>query len=125
MSEEAHLDEVKSLLTAAGASPHTLGELAALTALPAYYTEVMVMRRETGAPRRGGAASQVTGWRVLTRAVAKDYINALEMRRRTFAALHEAALTVDGESFFVEHAVTDDPIGPDDGWFSGTSEFTY
>lgn len=125
MSEKAHLDAVVALLTAANAVPMTLQQIKdAADALPTSYTEVQVMQRFGSGPRRSGAPSAVTQWRILTRAVAKRYTNAQEMRRRA-GALHEAALTVEGETYYVERAVSDDPIAEDDGWWSGTSEFAY
>jgi hypothetical protein len=57
--------------------------------------------------------------------VAKKYGNAQEMRKRADAALQEAKVTVGGEDFFIERSVSDDPIGEDDGWWSGVSEFAY
>lgn len=125
MSEKAHLDAVVALLTTANASPMTLQQIKDAATLPASYTEVQVMQRFGSGPRRSGAPSQTTQWRILTRAVAKQYANAQQMRTRA-SALHEAALTVAGETFFIERAVSDDPIGEDgpDYW-SGVSEFAY
>ena len=45
--------------------------------------------------------------------------------RRLAGTLHEAKVTVAGEVFFIERAVSDDPIAEDDGWWSGTSEYAY
>lgn len=125
MSEQAHLDAVKALLTAANAKPYTLAELDALASLPTSYNEVTVSQKVGSGPRRAGAPSQVTQWRVVVRSVADIYSNAQEMRRRAAAALDEAALTVAGELFFVERTASDDPIGADDGWWSGVSEYGY
>jgi hypothetical protein len=123
--EKAHLAAVKVLLTAANAMPYTLAELAALSALPTSYNEVTVSQKVGSGPRRAGAPSQVTQWRVVTRAVAKEYGNAQEMRRRAALALDEAKVTVAGEDYFIERAVSDDPIAEDDTWWSGVSEFGY
>ena len=125
MSEKAHLDAVIALLTAADARPYTLQELKSATSLPAQYNEVTVSQKFGSGPRRSGAPSQVTQWRVVIRAVAQRYGNAQEMRRRAALALDEAKVTVDGETYFIERAVSDDPIGEDDGWWSGVSEFGY
>jgi hypothetical protein len=125
MSEKAHLDAVIALLTTAGASPMTLQQIKNAGGGPKLgYTEVQVMQRFGSGPRRSGAPSQVTQWRILTRAVAELYGNAQEMRNRA-AALHEAALSVGGETFFIERAVSDDPIAEDGDWWSGVSEFAY
>lgn len=124
MSEQTHLDAVIALLGAA-AVPKTLQEIkeAGVNA-PARYNEVTVAQRVGSGPRRAGAPADSTQWRVLVRSVALAYADAQEMRKRA-SVLHEAKLTVDGETFFVERSVTDDPIGEDDGWWSGTSEFAY
>lgn len=123
--EKTHLAAVKALLTAAGAAPYTLQDLKDAATLPPQYNEVHVMQKLGSGPRRSGAPSAVTQWRILTRAVAQRYGNAQEMRRLAALALDEARVTVGGELFFIERAVTDDPIGEDDGWWSGVSEFGY
>ena len=123
-SESAHLAAVLALLPVA-VRPYSAQQIDELAALPTYYTEVHVIRRNTVGPDRSGSFARTTGWRILTRVVAERYDNAQECRRRVYDALQERALTVADESFFVRHAVTDDPIGPDDGLFSGTAEYTY
>lgn len=124
--EKAHLDAVIALLTAASAAPYTLQEIKSLPAPPESYNEVTVSQKVGSGPRRAGAPSQVTQWRVLIRSVAQIYDNAQEMRRLAALALDEAKVTVAGEDYFIERAVSDDPIGEDGpGWWSGVSEFGY
>lgn len=117
--ESAQLDLVVAALDAAGAFPHTLGDLARLSVPPNYYTEVTVTRRFGGEQRNGGGAG-TTGWRITTRAVAKTEGNAREMRRR--AGLIERTTVGDSTPVAFEGA---DPIAPDDGWYSGLSTWTY
>lgn len=93
-------------------------------ALPSSYNEVHVMQRLGDGPGRTSLPSAISQWRILVRAVAQDYEDAQEMRRRG-QLLHESRLVVSEEPFFILRSLTDDPIGPDDGWWSGTSEFTY
>lgn len=126
MSEATVSAAVLAALTAGGARPYTIDDIKALNPRPSGYTEVRVMERAPDGPRRAGAATTVRRWVVLTRAVGKTYDNAQELRERARAALHEVTLTVNGEPMFVEKdpSVTDEPIGEDDGWFSGVSEFT-
>lgn len=124
MDEADHLAAVVELLTAAGAEPMTLQELEDAPELPPYYTEVHVMERDAVGPRRGASASDIRQWRILTRAVGQRYANAQEMRACA-RVLHEASLTVGDETYYIERSATDDPIAADDGWWSGTSEFTY
>ena len=121
MSEKTHLDAVVALI---GSSAYTLQDLKDAPTLPTSYNEVTVMQKFGDGPRRSGAPSAVTQWRILVRSVAQRYANAQEMRRLA-GTLHEAKVTVAGEVFFIERAVSDDPIAEDDGWWSGTSEYAY
>lgn len=123
-TEAEHLAAVKALLNTAGARPHTAQDLADLDSPPTYYTEVTVTQRMGTGPRRSRQA-QSTQWRIRCLTVGERYGNAQLMRARV-EALHEATVTVGGEVFYIERAdVEHDPIGPDDGWWSGTSEFIY
>lgn len=124
MSEQAHVDAVVAKINAVDGRAYTIDQLTRMTA-PAAYNEVYVMRREGDKPDRMGALSETSQWRVITRAVANTYGNAQVMRDRANAALHDSTLTVEGETYYPRRAIGDDPIGPDDGWFTGTSEFAY
>lgn len=123
-SEKEHLAAVLALMGGSARGAYSLADLKGLATLPSSYNEVHVMERLPGGPRRTSLPSQTQQWRVLVRAVAQSYGNAQEMRRRA-SELHEATLTVAGQTYYVERSATDDPIGPDSGWYSGTSEFTY
>lgn len=123
-TEKEHLAAVLALMGGSAQGAYSLGDLDKLTTLPLSYNEVHVMERQPSGPRRTSLPSQTGQWRILVRAVADKFSNAQEMRRRA-SLLHEAALTVAGQTFYVERPVSDDPIAPDDGWWSGTSEFTY
>ena len=124
MSEAAHVAAVIAAINAKNGRAYTLDQLATTTP-PDAYTEVYVMRRLSDAPNRVGGLNEGSQWRVITRAVGKTFANAQEMRDRANAALHDVSLVVDGETYYPRRALGDDPIGPDDGWFSGTSEFQY
>lgn len=126
-TEKEHLAAVLALMGGSAQGAYSLGDLDKLTTLPLSYNEVHVMERVPSGPRRTSLPSQTGQWRILVRSVAQGtlgFANAQEMRRRALL-LHEAALTVAGQTFYVERPVSDDPIAPDDGWWSGTSEFTY
>ena len=124
------LDEraaVMTLLTAGGCTPLTASERAkhaAAGTLPSKYTEVFVTERAIPAARHGGIESR--GWRVQTRAVAKLENNAEIERAKARDALEEQFSTVGAvQSSAIVRGATDDPIAPDDGWFSGLSEWVY
>lgn len=123
-TEKEHLAAVLALMGGAAQGAYSLGDLKKLATLPASYNEVHVMERLPSGPRRTSLPAQSQQWRILVRAVAQSFTNAQEMRRRA-SLLHEATLTVSAETFYVERSVSDDPIAPDDGWWSATSEFIY
>lgn len=126
-TEKEHLAAVLALMGGSAQGAYSLGdldELKASTGLPASYNEVHVMERLSDGPRRTSLPSELQQWRILVRSVAQRFANAQEMRRRA-SLLHEATLTVDSATYYIERAQSDDPIAPDDGWWSGTSEFIY
>lgn len=123
-TEKEHLAAVVAFLGGSARGAYSLGDLKKLATLPTFYNEVMVMERVPDGPDRRGSLSEVQQWRVLIRSVAAVYANAQEMRARA-SVLHGATLTVDGETFYPRRSATDDPIAPDSGWWSGTSEFTF
>lgn len=123
-TEKENLAAVVALLGGSSRGAYSLGDLKKLATLPTSYNEVMVMERVPEGPDRRGSLSEVKQWRILIRSVAAAYANAQEMRSRA-SALHGASLEVASETFYPRRSATDDPIAPDDGWWSGTSEFTY
>lgn len=123
-TEKDHLAAVVALLGGSAQGAYTLGELKKLPTLPTSYNEVMVMERFGDGPNRRGSLSGVQQWRILVRSVAQSYANAQEMRARA-SVLHGATLTVEAEKFYPRRSATDDPIAPDDNWWSGTSEFIH
>jgi len=120
-------DAVMALLTDAGCTPLTAAQRAKAAAsktLPAKYTEVLVTERISEYRRLGGLGCR--SWRLQTRAVAQIEDNAETERAKAAAALEEQFFTVGGvESSAIVRGATDDPIAPDEGWFSGLSEWNY
>jgi hypothetical protein len=118
---------VLALLTAGGCTPLTAAEREAHAkagTLPSRYTEVFISERAVPATRVGGIESR--SWRVQTRAVAQIKANAETERAKARDALEEQFFTVGTvESSAITRGATDDPIAPDDGWFSGLSEWVY
>lgn len=121
--------QVITVLSAAGCTPLTAAErvkAAAAGTLPAHYTEVFITERVTSPEYRRMGGMECRSWRVQTRAVAKLEDNAETERAKAAAALEEQFLTVGGvESSAIVRGATDDPIAPDDGWFSGLSEWLF
>lgn len=91
--------------------------------LPTRYTEVTVSRRY-GGPVRGDATPTTIGYRITTRAVAKNVTDARNLRRLAMRDLENVALTVGAEKSTPVAFESADPIGPDAGWFSGLVTWT-
>lgn len=132
-SEKEHLAAVVAFMGGSARGAYSIAEIekyksANANALPPSYNEVHVMERLGNGPRRTQRPSEIQQWRVLIRSVGGPgqlgYGNAQEMRRRA-SELHEAAITVAGQTYYIERSTTDDPIGLDSGWYSGTSEYIY
>ncbi len=122
ISEKTLSSAVQTALETVQGHGYTVGDLARQTP-PDAYNEIHVSRRLGEVPRRLGADSDITQWRLITRAVARKYGDAQEMRRRADLVLDEATLVVDGTQVYVSRDNSDDPIGDDDDWWSGTSEW--
>lgn len=124
VSIETHTAAIVAVLNAGSpnANAYTLDALKKLAALPDAYTEVTVSHR-FGAPNRNVASTGRTGYRIATRVVAKREVNAQRLRDRVDTALRSqrvAAISTTPVQF-----ETEDPIGDDDGWFSGLTTWTY
>lgn len=115
---------VIAALSAVSAAPYDLDDIKALASPPAQYTEVTVSRRFGGQNRATGSTGRV-GWRITTRTVAKTVSNAREMRKRAETALLYARLTVGGDETTPIQFEGAEPIGDDDGWWSGLTTWTY
>lgn len=91
---------------------------------PDNYVEISVSRRFGGEPRLTGRKGS-TGWRVTTRAVSRYVSDARLMQEKCRTALEYVRLTVGGETTTPIDFESEDPVGPDDGWFSGLITWTY
>lgn len=67
----------------------------------------------------------MTGWRLVTRYVSKSVPNARLMRAKVATALEEALVPFAGDYFGPVDFESAEPIGPDDGWFSGADTWTF
>lgn len=122
-ARDALITLVNSLIAEYEAPALTLQETQNKAACPPMYAEVTVTRRNGGAPRRVGAASELTAYRAVTRAVARSENDALRIRDAV-DALRDLMLTVDGVSTPVDYE-TSNPVAPDDDWFSGMTTWTF
>lgn len=122
MSEELVLAAVVAKLRETDPGAYSVGQLKSMSTLPTSYNEVHVFSLLPTALRHDGVSASGR-YGVLVRAVAQSYVNAQRMRQKAREALLYSTVTVGGvESGGIAPALADDPIGLDDGWFSGTTE---
>lgn len=119
-TERQHSDAWVAALNARQAHAYDYGTLP--DDLPEFYTEVTVTRRY-GGPFRDYAPA-VGLFRVTTRAVARYLVNAQLVRAKA-AGIEGTVLTIDGQQTTPIAFESETVIGPDDGWYSGISAWTY
>lgn len=126
MSIEAHTAAVIAALNAGSpnANAYTLDDLKGLSTKPAAYTEVTVSHRY-GAPNRAGGSTGRIAYRIATRYVAQFEVNAQRLRDLSDTALRFTHLSIGGDTTTPVQFESEDPIGDDDGWFSGLTTWTY
>lgn len=91
---------------------------------PSKYVEVTVSRRFGGVLRT--AATSTGGWRVTTRVVDQTSISNARLTANTVrTALEFYRLSVGGKTSTPTQFETAEVIGPDDGWWSGLTAWTY
>lgn len=129
VAEKLHATAVLDALNAvlpAGKKAYDTDALDRLTALPDEYVEVVITRRAYGGSERLPAATTAGGWRVLTRSVSKRSINnARDQHDAVHGALEFKRLTIGGKRTTRIQFETAEPIGPDDGAWSGYQMWTY
>lgn len=92
---------------------------------PDKYVEVIVTRR-FGANLRSSGRTAAAGWRVACRSVDQTSVaNARHTANYVRTALEFYRVTVSSKKSTPIQFETEDPIGPDDGWYSGLSSWTY
>jgi hypothetical protein len=110
-------------LSALGASPFDYDDLAAAATKPDNYTEVTVSRRFGGEQRYSGLRDGQL-YRATARQVGKTVSNARNLRAKS-AGLEGVSLTVGSATTTPVEFESAEPIGPDDGWFSGLETWTF
>lgn len=120
-TEEQHAAAVIAALNAVGAHAYDYDDLPATR--PDFYTEVTVSQRFGGERRHSGERDGEL-YRITARSVAKTVTNARLLRTKA-KALIDTPLTVASATTTPVEFETADPIGPDDGWYSGLLSLTY
>lgn len=120
--EAAQLAAVVTALGGAAANAYAVGYVPGTK--PQSYNEVFVHRRFGGNKRTSDPVPETIPYRALIRSIGKSHNNALEMRRLA-GLLEGTTLTVGGEESTPLEFETSEPVGLDDGWFSGTLQLTY
>lgn len=93
--------------------------------LPTIYVETHLSRR-TGAPLRATSTTERTGWRLLTRVVAKTVDEARWARMRVSEAIEQQRLAItDVGSTTRIQVEAEEPIALDDKRYSGATTWTY
>lgn len=120
-TEAEHKAAVIAALTALQAHPYALDKVPSSAT---FYTEVITHPRFGGTQRSSGEREGEYR-RIVLRQVAKSLGNA-EVLRDKSAGLENLVLTIGGRTTTpLEWEDKGDPIGPDDGWWSGTQSLTY
>lgn len=124
-SEQDQVDAILAVLNAA-LSPKVAYDVGDVPLdRPAEYVEVFLTRRFGAVETIGGPKSS-TGWRVTVRAVSRSSVNNVRlMLNKCREALEDVRLSVGAEEttpIEFENART---IAPDEGWFTGATNFTY
>ena len=126
-SEDEHALAVLAALNAVlptGRKAYDSDTLRALATLPTDYVEVTVSRR-FGGEERGGGYIGTEPYRITTRVVGKTISNARVLRDKVRTALAFNTVTVGALTTTPVAFETEDPIGDDEGLWSGLTLWTY
>lgn len=126
LDEELHATAVKDAfgLLLADLPVLDLDEVKAMRQPPVQYLELTVERRVGGVQRISSAIGS-TAWRITSRAVGRTVAGAREVRRRS-ADIERSVITItSGLTTTPVDLESQDPIGPDEGWWSGLTTYTF
>lgn len=130
-SEAAHAAAVLAVINAAlpgDTNAYTADEVPS-SPRPANYVEVSIMRRANGTQRHG-SGSTAAGWRILTREVSQTAVsNAQTVAEFVRVSLERKRISVtknaETKTSTPIQFETGEPVGEDDGWWSGYQTWTY
>jgi hypothetical protein len=124
---DAHYTAVLGALNAVLPATHKayrMGDPAIVTDNASAYTEVVISRRFGGIARADSTLDSDL-IRAMTRAVAKSQADADNQATKNRAALEYASLSIGGVTTTPIQFETEDPVAPDDGWYSGATSWSY
>lgn len=119
-TEQEASDAVVALLNTLGGVAYDRQDVP--TPLPDWYTAVSVTRRY-GGEQRGSGERDGTLWRITLTQVGKRLQQAQHLRAKS-VGLEGATVTVAGQVSTPIEFETANIIAPDDGWFSGSENWT-
>ena len=125
-NEQTHAAAVIAVLNAAlPAAVRAYDSDAVPTTPPAKYVEVTVSRR-FGGTRRSSGNTATGGWRITTRVIDQNSITNARLTANTVrTALEFVRLSIGTKTSTPVQFETAEVIGPDDGWWSGMTAYTY
>lgn len=110
-------------LDSISAQAYEYDDVAKMKALPNQYVEIMVSRR-FGGELRVSAGKATVPYRLSLRVVARTVAGARELRRLCTALETETIAANGGMSTPIQFE-TEDDIGPDEGFYSGLTSWTF
>lgn len=130
VAEGLHAAAVLAALNAvlpAGKKAYDTDALARLKPnLPDEYVEVVITRRAYSGSERLPSGTTAGAWRALTRSVSlRSITNARQQRNWVHDALERKRLAIGGKRTTPIKFETAEPIGPDEGAWSGYEMWTY
>lgn len=117
-----HSAAIIAALTARGVAAFTLD--AVPDKLPPRFAVVHIARR-FNAPVRSSAETDIVLWRATVSHVGSSVNETLWISMRVAEALNEATLTIAGDTYGPIQFELEQEPEPDDGRFSGRSQWTY
>lgn len=123
-----HSAVIKALIEAQGKPAYDYGDVPGAFGnpgvLPDIYNVVSVERR-FNPPIRLSAETDIYLWRVVVQHVGRAVYEAQSAHADVTAALNEAVVTIDGVTYGPIQFELDQAPEPDDGRFTGRSQWTY